>query len=54
VWILFLEKDKIFENLRKALLDYPWHVAYRYNDKFYVIRLKAHNWQYASQLIAEN
>jgi len=28
---------------------YPWHVAYRYNHKSYVIRLKTDDWQCAVQ-----
>jgi len=34
--------------------NYPRHIAYRYNHKSYVIRLKTDNWQFAAQLIAEN
>jgi len=36
------------------LLGCPWHVAFRYNHKSYMIRLKTDNWRYAAQLIAEN
>jgi len=53
----FLEKFIVFENLGKApesslLLGNPRHIAY--NQKYYVIRLKTDNWQYATKLIAEN
>jgi len=57
LWIL-LEKVIVLKNSERRwgllpLVGYPWHVAYRYNNKSYVIRLKTDNWRYAAQLSAE-
>jgi len=40
--------------LRPPWLRACWYVAYRYNHRSYVIRLKTDNWQYAAQFITEN
>jgi len=44
----------ILESPLFLLLGYARHITYRYNHKSYAIRPKTYNWQYATQLIAEN